>query len=114
MGYSDKSYGISSALKYYLCVLLLLMCISSSLFALKTCGATRKPEFPRTGLDRTETSLGSEHVSENIFGSGRVRGKDFGPVQVGVFFTRVSYIFSKNFKNKVELNGYHASHSQPE
>ena len=71
-----------------------------------------KIEFPRTGLDRTKTSSGSGHIFENIFGLGRNR--DFGPVRVKVFFTGVSYIFSENFENKVELNGNHASHSQPE
>ena len=71
----------------------------------KTCGATRKPEFPQTRLDWTESSPGSGHVFENIFGSGQVRDKDFGPVQVGVFLTGVSYIFSENLKNKVELKG---------
>ena len=81
---------------------------------LKTCGATRQPEFPWTELDRTETSPGSGHVFENIFGSGQVGDKDFGPVRVGVFFTGVSYIFSENFKNKLELNGNHASNSQPQ
>ena len=57
--------------------------------------------FPQTGLDWTETSPGLGHVFENIFGSGRVGDKDFGPVRVGVFFTGVSYIFSENFENKV-------------
>ena len=73
----------------------------------------RKPEFPRTGLDQTETSPGLGHVFANIFRSDRVGDKDFGPVRVRVFFTGVSHIFSKNFKNEVELNGNHTSHSQP-
>ena len=37
---------------------------------LKTCGATRNPEFPRTGPDRTETGPGSGNIFKNIFGSG--------------------------------------------
>ena len=63
---------------------------------IKTCGATRKPESPRTKLDRTETSSGSGHIFENI--SGRVGDKDFRPVRVRLFFTGVSYIFSDNFR----------------
>ena len=82
--------------------------------SVKICRATRKPEFPRTGLNQTEASPGSRHVFENIFGSGRVGDQDFGPVQVGVFFTAVSNTFSENFENKVESNGNHALHSQPE
>ena len=54
---------------------------------LKTCGATRNPEYPRTRPDRTETTPGSGHVFKNIFGSGRVGDKDFGPVRAGIFFT---------------------------
>ena len=65
---------------------------------LKTCGATQKPEFPRTGLDRTETSPGSEHVFENIFGEGRVGDKDFGSVRVGVFFYRSIIYFFREFR----------------
>ena len=38
---------------------------------LKTCGATRNPDFPRTGPDRTETGSGSGNILKNIFGSGR-------------------------------------------
>ena len=82
--------------------------------ALKTCRATQKRKFTWTGLDWTETSSGSGHVFENIFWLGRVGNKDFGPVRVGVYFTGVSYFFSENFENEVELNGNHASHYQPE
>ena len=69
-------------------------------FTIKTCGATRNPEFPLTGLDLTKTDPGLGHVFKNIFGLGR--DKDFGPVRVGVFFTGVLYIFSENFRDKVE------------
>ena len=41
------------------------------MYVLKTCGATRNPEFPRTGPDRTETGPGSGNILKNIFGSGR-------------------------------------------
>ena len=54
----------------------------------KTCGATRKPEFPRTGLDQTETNPGWDTFLRIFL--GRVRDKDFDPVRVGVFFTGVS------------------------
>ena len=54
--------------------------------ALKTCGATRNPEFPRTRPDRTETGPGSGNIFKNIFGSGRVGEFYFGSVRVGVFF----------------------------
>ena len=64
---------------------------------LKTCGATRKPKFPRTGRDRTETSPGSGHVLENIFWLGQIGDKDFGPVRVRVFFTGVWSIFPASF-----------------
>ena len=77
-------------------------------------GTTRKPEFSWTELDRTKTSPGSGHVFENICGSGQVGDKDFDLVWFRVFFTGVSFIFSKNFENKVELNENHASYSQPE
>ena len=41
----------------------------SCIYTLKTCRATRNPEFPRTGPDRTETGPGN--ILKNIFGSGR-------------------------------------------
>ena len=41
---------------------------------LKTCGATSKPEFPRTGPDRTETGPGSGNILKNIFRVGSGRG----------------------------------------
>ena len=49
-----------------------------ALLKVKTCGATRNPEFPRT-----ETGPGSGHIFKNIFGSGRVGEFYFGPVRVG-------------------------------
>ena len=65
----------------------------------------------RTGPDRTETIPGSGHVFENIFGSGI---KIFGSARVRVFFTGVSYIFSENLENNMQLNENHASYSQLE
>ena len=85
---------------------------------LKTCGATRNPEFPRTGSDRTETGPGSGNIFKNIFGPGRVgefyfgsvRVGEFyfGSVRVGVFFTGVWDIFSRDFGDKLPF------HSQTE
>ena len=89
-----------------------------SLLPLKTCGATRNPEFPRTGPDRTETGLGSGNIFKNIFGPGRVgefyfgsvRVGEFyfGSVRVGVFFTGVWDIFSRDLGDKLPF------HSQTE
>ena len=73
-----------------------------SISNLKTCGVTRNPEFPQTGLDLTETGPGLGHVFKNIFGSGQVGDKDFCPVQVRVFSIAAFHI-SKNFGDKVEL-----------
>ena len=42
--------------------------------ALKTCGATRKPEFPRTGLDWIETSPASIHIFWEYIWVGSDRG----------------------------------------
>ena len=56
---------------------------------LKTCGATRNLEFPRTGPARTETGTGPGNIFKNIFGSGRVGEFYFGSVRVGVFFIGV-------------------------
>ena len=53
---------------------------------LKTCGATRNPEFPRTGPDRTETGPGSGNIFKNIFGPGRFGEFYFGSVRVGEFY----------------------------
>ena len=53
---------------------------------LKTCGATRNPEFPWTGPDRTETGPGSGNIFKNIFVSGRVGEFYFGSVGVGEFY----------------------------
>ena len=58
---------------------------NNSIDKLKTCGATRNPEFPRTGPDRTETGPGSGNILKNIFGSGRVGEFYFGSVRVGAF-----------------------------
>ena len=71
---------------------------------------------PKTWVspDRTETSPGSGHIFENIFGLGRVGDKDFGPVRVGVFFYQSIIFFPRISKKKVELNENHASHFQPE
>ena len=62
------------------------MFISKGPFILKTCGATRNPEFPRTGPDRTETGPGSGNIFKNIFGSGRVGEFYFGSVRVEEFY----------------------------
>ena len=75
---------------------------------LKTCGATRNPEFPRTGPDRTETGPGSGNSFKNFFGSDRVGEFYFGSVRVRVFFTGVWDIFSRDFGDKL------AFHSQTE
>ena len=76
-------------------------------YELKTCGATRNPEFPRTGPDRTETGPGSGNILKNIFGSGRVGEfyfgsvrvgeSDFGSVRVRVFFLPGYETFSPGF-----------------
>ena len=52
---------------------------------IKTCGATRNPEIPRTGPNRAETGPGSGNIFKNrpIFGSGRVGKFYFGSVRVG-------------------------------
>ena len=89
-----------NAFRNYLCSLAIIL--------LKTCGATRNPEFPRTGPDRTETGPGSGNIFKNIFGSGRVGEYYFGSVRVGVFLTRVWDIFSRDFGDKLEF------HSQTE
>ena len=67
---------------------------------LKTYGATRKPEFPGTGQDQIETSPGSGHVFENIFGSGLDEDKDLGLVRVGVNFYRSIIYFFQELKKK--------------
>ena len=72
-------------------------------YILKTCGATRNPEFPRTGPDRTETGPGSGNIFKNIFGSGRVGEFYFGSVRVGVFLTGVWDIFSQDFGDKLDF-----------
>ena len=81
---------------------------------LRPAGQPKILSFP--GPDWTgPKSLGLGHVFKNIFGSGLAGDKDFGPVQVGVyFFPEYHIFFPENFKNKVELNGNHALHSQPE
>ena len=53
---------------------------------IKTCGATRNPECPRTGPDRTETGPGSGNIFKNISGPGRVGEFYFGSVRVGEFY----------------------------
>ena len=83
----------------------------SSLSILKTCGATRNPEFPWTGPDRSETGPGSGNIFKNIFGSGRVgefyfwsvRVGEFyfGSVRSGYFLTGVGNIFSRDFGDKL-------------
>ena len=89
-------------------------------FVVKTCGATRNPEFPRTGLDRTETGPGSGNILKNIFGPGRVGSGNFilgrsgsgnfisGRSGSGYFFTGVWDIFSRDFGDKLPF------HSQTE
>ena len=81
---------------------------------LKICGATRNPEFPRTGPDRTETGPGSGNILKNIFESGRVGEFYFGSVRVGefyfgwvrvgVFFTGVWDVFSWDFGDKLAFH----------
>ena len=105
-----------------LCLFLrgLCMCVAE----LMTCGATRNPEFPRTGPDRTETGPGSGNILMNIFGSSRVgefyfgsvrvgefyfgsvRVGEFyfGSVRVGVFFTGAWDIFSRDFGDKLAFH----------
>ena len=66
---------------------------------LMTCGATRNPEFPRTGPDRTgpdrtETGPGSGNIFKNIFWSSRV----------GEFFSGRSW--SGNFISGWSGSGY--------
>ena len=73
-------------------------------FRVKTCGATRNPEFPRTGPDRTETGPGSGNIFKNIFGSSRVGEFYFGSVRVGVFFTGAWDIFSRDFGDKLAFH----------
>ena len=73
---------------------------------LKTCGATRNPEFPRTGPDRTETGPGSGNIFKNIFGSGRVgsgRGILFrvGPGR-GIFYRGMGH-FLPGFRGYINL-----------
>ena len=53
------------------------------LLSVKTCGATRNPEFPRNGPDRIETGPESRDIFKNIFGS----------VRVGVFLSRYETFF---------------------
>ena len=68
---------------------------------LKTCGGeTRKPEFPRTGLDRTELSPGSGHVYENIFGSGRAGIKILVQYGWGYFLPEYHTFFLRILKIK--------------
>ena len=70
-------------------------------FRLKTCGATQNPKFDRTGLDRNRSRV-REHFREYFqVGSGRVGEFYFGSVRVGVFFTGVQDIFSRDFGDKV-------------
>ena len=72
------------------------------IFRLKTCGATRNPEFPQDGLDQTEAGPGSGHIFKNIFGSGRVGEFYFGSVRVGdIFYLGMEY-FSRDFGDKLE------------
>ena len=70
---------------------------------LKTCRATRNPEFPRTGPDRTETGPGSENILKNIFGSGRGILFRVGPgrgilFRIGIFFYRGMRHFLLEFR----------------
>ena len=68
----------------------------------KTCGATRNPEFPRTGPDRTETGPGSGNIFKNIFGPGRVGEFYFGSVRVGEFYfgsVRVGVFFYRGMRH---------------
>ena len=77
-------------------------------YKLKTCGATQNPEFPKTGPDRTGPKpVRGRGTFLRIF-SGRVGEYYFGSVRVGVFFTRVWDIFSRDFGDKL------AFHSQTE
>ena len=47
------------------------LCVFCRWYILKTCWATRNPEFPGTGPNRNETSPGTGSIFKNIFGSGR-------------------------------------------
>ena len=89
--------------------------IYCTLCLVKTCGATRNPKFLRIGLDWTKISPGSGHVLKNIFKSGRVRDKNFGPVQVRVVLTRLFLnIFFREFRGYSGIKWKHAWHSHTE
>ena len=73
---------------------------------LKTCGATRNPEFPRTGPDRNRSGVG-EHFKEYFrVGSGNFIWGRSGSGYF--FFTGAWNIFSRDFGEKL------AFHSQTE
>ena len=66
----------------------------------KTCGATRKPEFPYTELKSVrdwDTFLRICLVRSGI------------KISVRVLFTRAPYIFFENFGDNMQLHGNHTS-----
>ena len=71
---------------------------------LKTCGATRNPEFPRTRPDRTETSSGSGNIFKEYFRVGSGLGILFriGRGRGRPIFYRGMRHFSRYFGDKLE------------
>ena len=68
----------------------------------------------RTELDRTETSPGSGHIFEIFLGQVGSGIKSSVRSGSGHFLPECHIFFQRISKDKVELNGNHTLHSQPE